>query len=115
MRILLEILLVVVIALFAYKAFGWLFPSKTKKGRDEKEVKEQIKTETETEKPEEGVKIEEVESVQGVKIEEVKNAQEGVLETKVDEVKQEPVVETETKTQEGEIQKEEEKDAAQSQ
>ena len=33
MRILFEVLLIIIIVMFAYKAFGWIFPSKEKKGR----------------------------------------------------------------------------------
>ena len=33
MRVLFEILLAIIIAMFAYKAFGWIFPKKEKKGR----------------------------------------------------------------------------------
>ena len=35
MRILFEVLLIIIIIIFAYKAFGWLFASKIEKGREE--------------------------------------------------------------------------------
>ena len=35
MRILFEVLLIIIITIFAYKAFGWLFPSRSEKGRKE--------------------------------------------------------------------------------
>ena len=40
MRVLFEVLLIIIIVIFAYKAFGWLFPFKSEKGREENSNKE---------------------------------------------------------------------------
>jgi hypothetical protein len=41
MRILFEVVLIIIIVMFAYKAFTWLFPSKTEKGRKKENIEEE--------------------------------------------------------------------------
>jgi len=47
MRVLFEVLLLIIIALFAYKAFVWIFPSKKTNKKEISEIKNVIEGEIE--------------------------------------------------------------------